>query len=92
MTKERMAKVARWATTDEVQKWASNVGRFAADAHKAVASLMKVACDACPFRNMINVGGCLSDDCPIHLTMHTVNRAAPRAANATKGIYKEKYK
>lgn len=92
MTKERAAKIAKWASSNEVQKWASSVGRFAADAHKAVASLMKAACDACPFRNLINVGGCLSEDCPIHNVLHTINRAAPRAANATKEIYKAKYK
>ena len=91
MTQERIAKVARWASSNDVQKWASSVGRFSADAQKTVAPLMKEACGKCPFHNFINVGGCLREDCPIHMVMHTIRRAAPRAANATKEIYKAKY-
>ena len=86
MTQERIAKIAKWSSTAEIQKWSSSVGMFAADAHKLIAPLVKVACGKCPFQNFINVGGCLREDCPIHMVMHTIRRAAPRAANATKEI------
>ena len=92
MTQERIAKIARFATSGEVQKWASVVGRFAADAQKAIAPFAVAACNTCPFRNFINVGGCLKDDCPIRQVLHTFSRVVPRTVNATKEIYKAKYK
>lgn len=92
MTQERIAKVARWASSNDVQKWSSAMGRFATDAHKALAPLVCAACDTCPFRNSINVGGCLKDDCPIRQVLHTLIRVVPRTGAAVKEIYKAKYK
>ena len=92
MTQDRIAKVAMWASSDEVQKWSSAMGRFATDAHKALAPIVCVACDTCPFRNFINMGGCLKDDCPIRQVLHTLTRVVPRTGAAVKEIYRQKYR
>ena len=91
MKADKVTKVARFCTSEEVQRWSANVGRFVAALHPLLNAEMRKACNACPFRNLLNVGGCLSEDCPIHQVMHTLNRAVPRTANATKEIYKTKY-
>lgn len=91
MKSDKVERVARFSNSAEIQKWSSEVGRFYERLHPRVAAEMKKTCDACPFRNLINVGGCLSDDCPVHQVMHTMQRAVPRAVAETKEIYKAKY-
>lgn len=91
MKSDKAEKIARWCSADEVQKWTSGVGRFVAGVHPHLNAELKKVCGACPFRNLLNVGGCLNDDCPVHQVLHTLNRAVPRAASATKEIYKAKY-
>lgn len=91
MKADKVTKVARFCTSEEVQRWSSNVGRFVAALHPLLNAEMRKACNACPFRNNISAGGCLTEECPVHQVMHTLNRAVPRTAKATKEIYKTKY-
>ena len=92
MKTDKAEKIARWCSSDEVQKWSSGVGRFVASVHPNLNEELKKTCGACPFRNLLNVGGCLTEDCPVHQVLQALNRAVPRAVNATKEIYKAKYR
>lgn len=92
MKSEKVEKVARFCNSTDVQKWSSEIGRFYARLHPQVVAEMRKACDVCPFRNFVNVGGCLTEDCPIHQVLHMMQRVVPRAVMATKEIYKAKYR
>ena len=91
MKSEKVEKIARFCNSAEIQKWSSEIGRFYERLHPHVVAEMEKACDVCPFRNLINVGGCLLDDCPVHQVMHTMQRVVPRTVAATKEIYKAKF-
>ena len=91
MKSEKAERVARFCNPTEIQKWSSEVGRFSERLHPQVVAEMKKTCNVCPFRNNISVGGCLTEDCPVHQVMHLMQRVVPRAVNATKEMYKAKY-
>ena len=91
MKSEKAEKIARFCTSDEVQKWSAGVGRFVTGLHPYLNAEVKKTCGACPFRNLLNVGGCLTEDCPVHQVIHALNRAVPRVVTATKEVYKAKY-
>lgn len=91
MKSEKVERVARFCNSAELQKWSSEIGRFCERLHPHVVAEMKKTCDVCPFRNNISVGGCLTEDCPVHQVMHLMQRVVPRAVAATKEIYKAKY-
>lgn len=57
MKADKVTKVARFCTSEEVQRWSSNMGRFVAALHPLLNAEMRKACNACPFRNNISVGG-----------------------------------
>lgn len=91
MTKATAKKVISACSTDEVQKWSSNIGKFVTGLQPHLLAVERAACGSCPFRNKSSMGGCIAEECPIHIIRHSVNRAVPRAAAAVKEIYKAKY-
>ena len=92
MTKETADKVAKFNTTEGIQKWSSGVAKFAADAHPHLAAAASRACNECPFRNNLSMGGCISEECPIHMVRKALQLATKRVAASAKEIYKAKYR
>ena len=92
MTKETAEKIAKYNTTEEVQKWSSGVAKFAADAQPPLAMAALRACNECPFRNNLSMGGCIGEECPIHMVRKALQLATKRVAAGAKEIYKAKYR
>lgn len=92
MTKETAEKIAKYNTTEEIQKWSSGVAKFAADAHPPLAMAALRACNECPFRNNFSSGGCIGEECPIHMVRKALQLATKRVAAGAKEIYKAKYR
>lgn len=91
MNQQKIDKVAAYSTSDEIQKWTSSIGRFASEVSSKVLAAEKSVCGACPFRNKSSVGGCLSEDCPVHMLRKEVNRVMPRTTARARELYKAKY-
>lgn len=92
MTKKTAEKVAKFNTTEEIQKWSSGVAKFADDAHPTLVAAASRACRECPFRNNISMGGCITDECPINMVRKAFKLVTKRAAASAKEIYKAKYR
>lgn len=92
MTKDTAERVARYNTTEEVQRWSSGVAKFAAEAHPSVVNAAVKACNNCPYRNNVSMGGCIGEECPIHMVRKALQLATKRVAAGTKEIYKAKYR
>lgn len=91
MTLDTAIKISRNNSTDSVSKWVQGVGKFVSELHPKVGAAMRNMCMGCPFRDNLPMGGCIGEDCPVHLVMKSVNLAVKRAANGAKTIYKAKY-
>lgn len=91
MKTETARKIARCCTDAEIQKWSSGVGKFVAGLQPSLTEKMGLVCEPCPFRNLLNVGGCLGEECPIYAVRLALKRACARATNGVREIYKTKY-
>ena len=91
MTKETAEKVAKFNSTEEIQKWSSGVAKFAADAYPHLVAAASRACNECPFRNNRSMGGCIGEECPIHMVRKALQLAPKRVAARAKEIFKAKY-
>lgn len=91
MTKATAQKIARAATTADVQKWSSSMGRFVAGLHPLLNEKCGGVCNLCPFRNNHSLGGCIGEDCPLHAVRHALQRVMPRTTAAVRDICKARY-
>lgn len=91
MTKQTAEKIAKYNTTEEIQRWSSGVMKFAMAAHQPLITAEANACKECPYRNNSAMGGCIGEDCPIHAVRKALQLATKRVAMGAKEIYKAKY-
>ena len=91
MTLDTAKRIAKHTSSDEVQKWSSNVMKFATAAHSPLVAVASAACNSCPFRNNHGMGGCIGEECPVNAVRKALQLAPKRTAAAIKEIYKAKY-
>lgn len=91
MTKETAARIARYNSSADVQKWSSGVAKFAATVNPSLVGPAALACGECPFRVNITMGGCIGEECPVHAARKALQLATRRMAAGAKAIYKAMY-
>lgn len=91
MTKDTAARIARYNSSADVQKWSSGVAKFAATANPSIVGPAALACGGCPFRCNTKLGGCIGEECPVHAVRKALQLATKRMAAGTKEIYKAMY-
>lgn len=91
MTSETAKRIAKHTRSDEVQKWSSNVMKFATAAHSPLVAAACAACNSCPFRTNQGMGGCIGEECPVNAVRKALLLVSKRTTAAVKEIYKAKY-
>ena len=60
--------------------------------HTAGFAVLNKICDECPFRNNKEMGGCITDACPVNKVCNAINALSDKARDIAKKARNRQYK
>lgn len=84
-------RIAANNTSGVIWEWAENIAMRHDALHTAGFAVLNKMCDECPFRNNKEMGGCITDACPVNKVRNAINALSDKARDIEKKARDRKY-
>ena len=68
----------------KIWEWAENIAMRHDALHTAGFAVLNMICDECPFRNNKEMGGCITNACPVNKVCNAINALSDKARDIAK--------
>ena len=84
-------RIASHNTSGKIWEWAENIAMRHGALHTAGFAVLHKICGECPFRDNKEMGGCITDACPVHKVSNAMNALTDKARDLAKKARNRKY-